>query len=89
MIYEWDEAKRRDTWEERRIDFADMDYFEWDTAIHRRSDRQGEVRWASLGYISGRLHHVVWTERGDNVRIVSLRVASVTERRDYERSRGY
>ena len=89
MIYEWDEAKRRETWEERSIDFADMDYFEWDTAIHRRSDRQGEVRWASLGYISDTLHHVVWTERGENIRIVSLRIASVRERRDYEHARGH
>ena len=89
MNYEWDEAKRRDTLEQRSIDFADMSHFEWDTAIHRRRDRQDEVGWASLGYISGRLHHVVWTERGDNVRIISLRIASVRERRDYEHAGGH
>lgn len=87
MNYEWDEAKRAETLEDRRIDFASMHYFDWDTAIHRRSDRHGEVRWASLGYIAGRLHHVVWTERGESVRIVSLRVASIRERGDYEQAR--
>ena len=88
MPYEWDEAKRADTLNERGVDFASMDYFEWDTAMHRRSDRHGEIRWASLGYIASRLHHVVWTQRNDNIRIVSLRIANIRERREYERARG-
>ena len=88
MPYEWDEAKRAATLSERGVDFASMDYFEWDTAMHRRSDRYGEIRWASLGYIAGRLHHLVWTQRNDNVRIVSLRIANQRERREYERARG-
>ena len=87
MPYEWDEAKRAETLDERGVDFASMDYFEWATAIHRRSDRHGEIRWASLGFITGRLHHVVWTERGENIRIISLRMASIQERRDYEHAR--
>lgn len=87
MPYEWDETKRQATLVECGIDFASMDYFEWDTAIHRPSDRHGEGRWASLGLIAGRLHHVVWTERGENIRIVSLRLANRRERRDYERAR--
>ena len=87
MPYEWDEAKRADTLHERGVDFASMDYFEWDTAVHRRSDRQGEIRWVSLGYIAGRLHHVVWTQRVENIRIISLRIANSRERREYEQAR--
>ena len=83
MPYEWDEAKRVDTLAQRGIDFASMDYFEWNTAVHSRSDRHGEVRWASLGYIGSRLHHVVWTQRDENIRIISLRKARSTEVRAY------
>ena len=62
--YEWDENKRAETLRERGIDFASMDYFDWETAIHQRSDRGGEGRWSSFGLIGARLHHVIWTERG-------------------------
>ena len=42
--YEWDENKRAETLRERGIDFASMDYFDWERAIHQRSDRGGEER---------------------------------------------
>ena len=64
LQYEWDENKRDETWRERKIDFASMYDFDWETAVHQRSDRDGETRWASFGLIGNRLHHVVWTERG-------------------------
>ena len=44
MQYEWDETKRAATLQDREIDFASMDYFDWETAIHQRSDRDGEQR---------------------------------------------
>jgi uncharacterized DUF497 family protein len=83
LRYEWDEDKRAETLREREIDFASMDYFDWETAIHRRSDREGETRWASFGLIGNRVHHVVWTERGENIRIISLRKANSMETRRY------
>ena len=79
MPYEWDKSKRRETLELRGIDFASMDYFQWDTAIHRWSERNDEARWSSIGFIAGRPHHVVWTARGDNIRIISLRKANARE----------
>ena len=81
--YEWDENKRTETLREREIDFASMYDFDWETAIHQRSDRDAETRWASFGLIGNRLHHVVWTERGDRVRIISLRKANSGEVRKY------
>ncbi len=81
--YEWDENKRTETLREREIDFASMYDFDWETAMHQRSDRDGETRWASFGLIGNRLHHVVWTERSDRIRIISLRKANSGEVRKY------
>ncbi len=81
--YEWNESKREETLRKRDIDFASMEYFDWETAIHQRSDRDGEERWSSFGLIGDRLHHVVWTEREDRIRIVSLRKANVRETQRY------
>ena len=85
--YEWDENKRAETLCERGIDFASMDYFDWETAIHQRSDRGGEERWSSFGLIGARLHHVVWIEREDRIRIISLRKANARETRKYVETR--
>ncbi len=87
MELEWDEAKRRETLAERGIDFAAMADFDWDTATVERSDQQGEARWAATGYIEDRLYRVVYTERGNRRRIISLRKANTRERRDYEHQR--
>ena len=81
--YEWDDNKRFETLRERKIDFASMYDFDWETAIHQPSDRDGETRWASFGLIGNRLHHVVWTERGDRVRIISIRKANSREVKSY------
>ena len=84
MEYVWDEAKREATLTERGIDFAWIVEFEWETAMIERSDRFSETRWAATGYIQGRLHRVVYTERGEAIRIISLRKANTRERRRYE-----
>lgn len=83
LRYEWDEAKRAETLLEREVDFASMDYFDWETAVHQRSDRAGEIHWATVGLIGNRLYHVVWTERGENIRIISLRKANSREAAAY------
>ena len=83
MRYEWDADKRAETLARRGIDFAFMDYFEWATALTRRSDRYGEIRWSSYGLIQDRLFKVIWTERGESIRIISLRKANSREIRNY------
>ena len=83
MPYEWDEEKRAETLREREVDFASIDCFDWDTALTRRSDRGGEIRWSSYGMIGDELFHAVWTQRGEATRIISLRKANNRERRNY------
>ena len=88
MHYEWDEGKRAETLLHRGIDVASMEYFDWDTAMHRPSDRYGEIRWSSIGLIGNRLYRVVWTERGQTVRIISLRKANAREALRYVEGQG-
>ena len=65
------------------MDFADVESFDWETALKIPSSRYGEMRWLAIGYIGLRLYAVIYTERGDNTRIISLRKASRQEVRDY------
>jgi uncharacterized DUF497 family protein len=84
--YEWDEAKRAETLARRGLDFASVILFEWNTAITRRSDRHGEIRFMATGYIGDRLHIVIYTMRASRCRIISLRYASRSEVREYAES---
>jgi uncharacterized DUF497 family protein len=46
---------------------------------------EGEIRWVTIGMNSfGALMVVVWTDRGDEVRLISVRKAEPKERRSYE-----
>ena len=46
---------------------------------------EGEQRFVTIGSNSlGELRVVVWTERGDEPRIISVRKPTAKERRDYE-----
>ena len=85
MEYEWDEGKRISNLAKQGVDFLEVEAFEWETAVIDPSPRHGETRLAAIGYIGDRLHHLVYTIRGDNRRIVSLRKANLRERRCYER----
>ena len=85
--YEWDENKRQETLRLRGLDFAMASQINWNTATNRRQEREGEVRYASLAMIGDRLHHLVWTPRGPNTRIISLRKANGRETARYEQER--
>ena len=82
-MYEWDELKRVTNLAKHSVDFSSMDAFEWESAIQRLDDSCPEPRFVAVGYIDDRLHVVVFTERGDRIRLVSLRRATASERRRY------
>lgn len=51
------------------------------------SASRGEQRWQTIGVNSlGELMIVVWTDRGGDVRLISVRKPEPKERRDYETS---
>ena len=87
MRYEWDDAKNRANLAKHTVGFEEIESFNWNTAVYFNSDRYGESRTVAVGYISDILHHVVYTIRGENLRIISLRAASRKERETYERLR--
>lgn len=83
MAYEWDEAKREANRRKHGVDFADAALFEWRTAVVEESSRADEPRYLAIGYIGERLHAVVYTKRGENRRIISMRAASDREEDRY------
>ena len=83
MPYEWDEAKRRGNIAKHGIDFESAHRFNWATASFEHSMRSGEARVLALGYIGDRLHAVVYIDRGENVRIISMRKAKRKEENRY------
>ena len=91
MELEWDEVKRRWTLETRGMDFADVEFFEFDTADTVADNRMdyGEVRQVSTGYLHGRLCVLCWTERHPTiVRVISLRKANDREQKKYADATG-
>jgi hypothetical protein len=84
---EWDPAKAESNLRKHGVRFADAvtaledngaltirDPFSWD-----------EERWITLGRdLLGRVLVVVYTWRGENIRLVSARPATPHERREYE-----
>jgi uncharacterized DUF497 family protein len=87
MEYEWDEAKRQDNAMKHGVDFSAIEAFEWQTAVTESNLRDDELRYVAIGYIDGRLHVAIYTLRGNNRRIISLRRANPREVRNYVRSR--
>lgn len=87
--FDWDEPKRLRTLDERGIDFADVArvFLARSAFFRRRVERDGETRWQAFGPFGdpARLISVVYTERDHGVvcRIISVRAASDSERKEY------
>jgi uncharacterized DUF497 family protein len=83
--YDWDEAKRAANIADRRIDFTAVYDFEWRSALIFIDDREDyrELREVAHGFIGERLHILVFTRRGDRIRVIGLRKANKMERDRY------
>ena len=69
----------------RGFSFAIVERLDWETA-HTFEDTRanyGERRYLTVGWIDARLYVIVWTPRGDVVRIISAREADARDRRLY------
>jgi uncharacterized DUF497 family protein len=88
MQFEWDEKKARSNKAKHDVDFKSVQYFDFDTALYRVDIAMdyGEERWEATGLIGVRLHTLVFTEREDRIRVISLRKATPDEMKEfYER----
>ena len=86
MKLEWDEAKRQITLAERGLDFADCAEV-FAGPRHTEDDTRknyGERRQIMLGMLKSHIVVVVFTQRVDNHRIISMRYANERERRFFE-----
>lgn len=90
MRLTYDAQKRRLTLENRGLDFEDADQIFSGFHLSRIDNRNdyGEVREITVGLISGVVVVVVWTQRGDSRRIISMRKADRDEREGYFREMG-
>lgn len=89
MRFEWDEGKRERTVRQRDVDFLRVTkLFDGRPVRTFDTSRGGEERFLTVGEIDERCFAVVWTWRGDAVRIISARRASVGEERAYRELHG-
>ena len=80
-----DPAKNESNRRMHGLELAEARWIEWDTVIASADIRQdyGEPRMIGLGYLGARLVCVVFTDRGAERRIISLRKANSREIRRY------
>jgi uncharacterized DUF497 family protein len=84
MDFEWSEAKRIAVPEARGLDFIDAEIlFDGRPLYTVASARVAEERWLSVGELNGRLVAVVWTQRRDCIRIITMRRARNEEKKRY------
>jgi uncharacterized DUF497 family protein len=87
LHFEWDPVKARTNLAKHRVHFGDAVFAlndEFALTIPDQ-DSEAEERWVTLGKDGfGRLLVVVWTWRGENIRLISARLATARERRRYE-----
>ena len=67
------------------VSLAEAESFEWDTTVVVEDVRQayGETRMIDTGYIGDRLYVVVFVDRGNTRRVISLRKANEREVKRY------
>ena len=83
VVYEWDGAKHLENLAKHRIDFLSIYLFEWNSASIEFDDRHDEPRWVARGFIGVVLYTVVYTERVDLIRIISMRRSTRQEAIEY------
>lgn len=90
MAIEFDPAKSNRNARERDLPFDRASDFDFTTAYLRIDDRKdyGELRIRAIGFLGDRLHVLVFTERENNIRVISLRKANRAEMRLYEENQG-
>ena len=87
MEIEWDPSKARANHVKHGVRFSDAELVLFDPNALAREDirTEGEQRFVTVGSdTTGCILVVVYTYRGENIRIISARPATRKERRSYE-----
>jgi len=85
MAYQWDREKAAASFNKHGIDFADaVSIFSDDLAVTVTDERFEEERFITIGMDAlGRVLVVVYTWRGNEIRLISARKAMRQERTQY------
>lgn len=86
MAIAYDSGKNARNVRERALSFDLVEEFEWSSAYVLEDTRREyrERRFQALGFIGTRLHMLVFTPRGEDVHVISLRKANAREVKRYE-----
>jgi uncharacterized protein len=84
-LFTWDEAKRRANLRKHGIDFADAKWIfrGFTLTAEDTCEAYGERRFLTLGLLEDQVVSVAHTERGNDIRIISIRKATKHEARFY------
>jgi uncharacterized DUF497 family protein len=90
MAVIFDPLKRQATLINRGLDMALADEVFAGATLTVADDRRdyGEARLITIGVLNGRMVVLVWTPRGENRRIISMRKANAREQALYGRRLG-
>lgn len=85
-MFEWDKKKSDSNFIKHGISFDEVWELDWEYALRIPDGRYeyGEIRFVALINKENRLHTCVYTVRGKNYRIISLRKANKKEEAVYE-----
>jgi uncharacterized DUF497 family protein len=85
MIITYDQAKDAANQAKHGVSLAAAEALEWETLLAKRDMRRdyGEDRFIGFAIIKSRLYCVVFTDRGEQRRIISLRKANLREVKAY------
>ena len=87
-LFEWNRAKAKANLRSHGVSFEEASTVFGDTrsiTIHDPLHSEGEDRFVDIGMsVKLRILIVVYTERGDNIRIITARTATPKERKIYE-----
>jgi hypothetical protein len=87
MKYQWDNNKAEQNEGKHGLCFSDAKYVfagEIVTFIDKRRD-YGEIRYITMGKLSGRIVVIVHTQRENTTRIISMRKANGREKKIYSK----
>ena len=84
-MFAWDEAKRRVNLKKHGIDFRDAEKIFRGFTLTAEDNREayGERRFLILGLLHDQVVSVTHTERGEDIRVISIRKATKYEARHY------
>jgi uncharacterized DUF497 family protein len=86
VVFEWDPAKARANLRKHKVPFLmACEVFKDGGRLERpeASYDYGEERWIAIGRVERAILFVVFTQRGDRIRLISARRATHDEQRSY------